>query len=162
VLRHVYAADVTRRRIRDVQTLWVRACTRGLIGARPCGAGGYVRLRVYALQAYGVFKVRFFVLLCAPAFFLSLSIIRVWFDRVVACLWQVGEIVGLRTGSGRSSVIMFGRVGHRTVCRSVELGTSPSSYLLQYAATAHLAPSHSIIDIDTILGVFYSASWTVR
>jgi hypothetical protein len=156
MLRHVYATDVARRRIRDVRTLWVRARARGLIGARSCGAGGYGRLGVYALRAYGVFKVRFFVFLCAPAFFFSLSIIRVWFDRVVACLWQVREIVGLRSLVGyhvrhnwASYCVLF--CGARNEC---------SLYLLQHAATARLAPSHSII--DKILGVFYSAEWTER
>jgi len=63
-------------------------------------------------------------------------------------------------GVGRSSAIMLSRVGHRTVSRSVELGTSIPLYLLQYAATARVASSRSMI--DSILGVFYSASSTER
>jgi hypothetical protein len=113
------------------------------------------------LSTYRIFKVRFFFRFHLHAGFSSLSFSL---PRFFACglivVWLACGRSERSWGSGPSSVIMFGRVGHPTVCCSVGLGTSPSSYLLQYAATARLAPSHSII--DTTLGVFYSASCTER
>ena len=53
---------------------------------------------------------------------------------------------------------MLSRVGHRTVSHSVELGTSTSPYLLQYAAT--VASSRSTI--DSILRIFYSEDDRIR
>jgi hypothetical protein len=48
-----------------------------------------------SLSTYRIFKVRFFFRFHLHAGFSSPSILRVWSDRGVACLWQVGGIVGL-------------------------------------------------------------------
>ena len=154
VFKHVYTAERLRPPTSlgavfgTYGTLWARARSLGY-WREVVRSGEYARLGVYALEAYGIFKVRYRFLYAS---FSSLSI-RVWSDRAMACsrlerLW----------GVGRLSAIMLSRVGHHTVSRSVELGTSTPPYLLQYAASARLAPSRSII--DSILRMFYSASST--
>jgi len=128
-----------------------RAHARWDIGVRSCGAESMLVLACTLSKRMGFLKCVFVFLYAG---FSSLTI-RVWSDRVMAC----GRLERL-WGVGRSSAIMLSRVGHHTVSRSVELGTSTPPYLLQYAATARLAPSRSII--DSILRVFYSASSTER
>jgi len=92
------------------------------------------RLDVYALEAYGLFKVCFVFFM--PGFPLSL---RAWSNRVMACGW-----LERLWGVGHSSGITWSRAGrmhHHTASRCVELGTSTP---LSVAIRRHCALAHQV------------------
>jgi len=79
------AADVARRRVRDVWAA-VGARTLAPYWREVVRSGEYARLGVYALEAYGIFKVRFvfFTPVFLPCLFVRglivLSIVASWRD----------------------------------------------------------------------------------
>ena len=134
VLKHVYTAERLQPPTSlgavfgTYGTLWARARSLGY-WREVVRSGEYARLGVYALEAYGIFKVRCRFLYAG---FSSLSP-RGWSDRVMACdrserLW----------GVGRSSGITWSRavLCHNTAV--LKLGTSTPPYLLQYTATVRV------------------------
>ena len=93
VLKHVYTAERLQPPtsfgavLGTYSTLWARARSIGY-WRDVVRSGEYARLGVYAIEAYGIFKVR--VLASSPLFFSE----RAW------PFFQVGEIVGRRSFVG--------------------------------------------------------------
>jgi hypothetical protein len=113
-------------------------------------SGEYARLGVYALEAYGIFKVRFVL----SSLFLRARLMM---------LWHVAGWRGCGAYRRCSSVITWSRSGglcHDTASRFAELVTSNNPLPVSIRRHCALAPSSSIT--DSILHVFYSASSAER
>jgi len=124
VLKHVYTAERLRPPTSfgavsgTYGTLWGRARSLGY-WREVVRSGEYARIGVYALEAYGIFKVRF--VFFTPVF-PSLSR-RTWSDRVTTRgrlerLWGVGHSSGITWSRAR-------RLGHRARSEYTPLSVAP-------------------------------------